>query len=215
MKQLASQPVHCHKSAAKPFAKFVLLGSSLMLLAGCNPGDWRAQFTQRMALQQQGEDRDIAAQRKLIGYRLRARGLIANRITRAWNAPDSAEYRAQLIRALTVHGTVSQAAGEYDTAVIKCLGIYAGGLDRLPATEAAEQLVSIASICRNPSVSMRLVNEALGDALDNPALDWGTKWRIKRVLNKEAVPLLVIPEMPPSWQTPLDSLALRMMAESR
>ncbi len=221
MRSLAIQPGPSHKTAAKPFAKFVLLASSLMVLAGCNPGDWRAQFNQRMVLQQQqGEDRDIVAQRKLIHGRLLQRKSIVDELRRAWEFPGLDHYKAQLISELTVHGTVSQVAGEYDTAVIKCLGICASGLGRIPATEAVEQLIAISSICPDQSMSRRVATGALRGARENPALSWGTRERIARSLKKDTPPLLAMPEMPPCCvsagepgQTRVDSLALRILAE--
>ncbi len=226
MKQSAAiKPFAATKTfaATKSFAtlarKFLLAGGSLMLLAGCNPGDWHAKFNQWLAPQKQERDYDRMAQRGLIYGRLLGRKHIANLLTSTWRTPGLGEYRAGLVANLPRY-TVSQVAGEYDTAVIKCLGVCAGGLDRLPATEAAEQLIAIISICPESSMSMRLVKEALMDALKNPALEWGTTWRIRNSLDKETVPLLIIPDMPPCCvsprepgQTRLDSLALRMMTE--
>jgi hypothetical protein len=219
MKHLTPQHTRSHKTILKPFAKFLVLGSGLML-AGCMSKDWSRQFNDWLVPPQKHAISDEEGQRKLIHLRLAQRKFYANRILAAWKYAGLGSYKAQLISEMTVHGTVSPRPGEYDTTVITCLGIYARSLDSISAREASEQLISIKSICRDSSISMRMGAEALRGALDNPALGWGMKWRIARSLRKEDLPLLEIAEMPPcctdprqAGQTRLDSLAMRMLVE--
>lgn len=227
-------------AATKTFAKFVLLSSGLMLLAGgCNDGGWKRALRdwlpglvqdsvslrkQDQALLEREQIRDDNLQRKLIGDRLRTRHAIEIRLAYAIRfqlsyglTPDSA---AQYVNALVVHGSISQVSGEYDTVVIKFLGGCAGVLERQPATEAVEQLIAIIGICGKNSVSARLAKAALRDALGNRAIEPITKGKIGMVLAGESVIPLRIVEMPPccvspqeAGQTPPDSLALRMMTE--
>jgi hypothetical protein len=255
MKSLTFQPERCagprRRTALKQFAKSALLAGGIML-ACCNPPDWKAglrewfpglvkdsvYFARQDQLLLEREDaREFGMQRRMIACRLQTRHALALRVARAAYyplscglTPDSA---AAFVNALVAHGSVSQAAGAYDTFVINALGAYAGPLPRRPAsdyypprlphslaTEAVEQLIAITDLCAKDSVSVRLGKAALIIALENPALDTVTKWKIRIVLDGGRVVPLRLVEMPPCCQsanepgqTPLDSLVRRMMSE--
>jgi len=217
------------KDGARPFAKFLLLGSGLMLL-GCQ--DLQTKLERWVAPPQAvgfdcAAQHDFNSQRRLISQRLTARHRITGLILKALESGNG-YYAAAFIQQLVRHAPVSQKAGEYDTATVLVLGYCAGYPDRVPATEAVEQLMAIIGIpCdyRQESAAVRLGMAALGDALRNGSLDNITKARIASFLKApREVPLPSVAEFVPQMspccesasqpgQTRVDSLALRMLNE--
>jgi hypothetical protein len=241
MKLLTNRkPGHYHNLAVKPFAKYLLLGGSVLALAGgCASKDEAPVPYNQSSIAQQGR-LQTAMERKRpvdsmsqsaatspeIAQRLQRRKNIVEEMNNARSDPKMAGYRSQLVQALVLNGTVSQVPGEYDTVVLGHLADYALKLDDAPAARAIATLMGIARIDydgshRPHNRSVALATAALRSALKNPLLTADSKQAINEFLaNPEAIELQSLTgNMPPCCETPQrrqassDSVTLRIYHE--